>query len=270
MVSYLLEIVGNGIVENRELDSPEIWLETYLPEGKESDDLFTQIANHPICNQLPSYVNSVKNENWEAIWQKQHPPQSIANRVFIYRPWDYVEPSKNDVSLIIEPGMAFGTGRHETTQLCIQGLLDHVKPGMSVLDLGCGTGILAFVAAKLGASCVLAMDNDPDAVHLAIHNREVNRLADKVEIIHGSLASLTWSSRKFDIIVANIVSQVLIQLLEAKLVAHLRPNHKLLLCGILNSELNDFSNLLLSYGLKLINTKSSGEWSYIEAATADG
>lgn len=188
----------------------------------------------------------------------------------IYPPWDQFQPASNTISLIIEPSMAFGTGRHETTQLCIEGLLDHVKPGMSVLDLGCGTGILAFVAARLGASYVLAIDNDPDAVQLAINNREMNRLNYKVQIVYGSITSLYSTARKFDIIVANIVSHVLIQLLEEKLVFYLRSTGKILLSGILNSEQNDFTKLLASYGLKSIKTKSSGEWSYIEAATADG
>lgn len=215
-------------------------------------------------------VDTVKDEKWEEIWQRHHPPESIDNRVSIYRPWDHFQPSSNTISLIIEPSMAFGTGRHETTQLCIKGLLDHVKPGMNILDLGCGTGILAFVAARLGASYVLAIDNDLDAVQLAINNREANQLDDKVQIVYGSITSLYCTARKFDIIVANMVSHVLIQLLEEKMVFYLRSNGRILLSGILNSEQNDFTKLLTSYGLTSIKTKSNGEWSYIEATNADG
>ena len=265
-----METFRVGIVEKRESDSPEIWLETYLPQGKASEERISQIKNEPICFNLPLIVDIVINENWEEIWQRHHPPASIDRKVSIYRPWDHFQPTKNTISLIIEPSMAFGTGRHETTQLCIQGLLDHVKPGMSVLDLGCGTGILAFVAARLGASYVLAIDNDPDAVQLAIKNRGVNQLDDKVQIVFGSITSLYSTARKFDIIVANIAKHVLIQLLEERLIFYLRSNGKVLLSGILNSEQSDFTKLLTFYGLKSVKTNSRGEWSYIEATTVDG
>lgn len=265
-----METIGAGIVEKRESDSPEIWLETYLSLGQASEELVSQIKNEPICFNLPLIVDTVINENWEEIWQRHHPPTSIDDKVSIYRPWDDFQPTNNTISLIIEPSMAFGTGRHETTQHCIQGLLDHVKPGMSVLDLGCGTGILAFVAARLGASYVLAIDNDPDAIQLAINNRGVNQLDDKVHIVYGSITSLYSTARKFDIIVANIVKHVLIQLLEERMIFYLRPNGKLLLSGILDSEQSDFTKLLTSYGLKSVKTKSRGEWSYIEATTFNG
>ena len=234
-------------------------METYLPQGKASEELISQIKIEPICFNLPLIVDKVINEKWEEIWQRHHPPASIDNKVSIYRPWDHFQPTNNTISLIIEPSMAFGTGRHETTQLCIQGLLDHVKPGMSVLDLGCGTGILAFVAARLGAAYVLAIDNDPDAVQLAINNRGVNQLDDKVQIVYGSITSLYYTARKFDIIVANIVKNVLTQLLEESLIFFLRFTGKILLSGILTSEQKDFTRLLTSYGLKSIKTKYSGE-----------
>lgn len=213
-------------------------------------------------------VDTIADVPWTEIWQRIHPPSIIDDRVIIYRPWDQIQPSKSYISLIIEPNLAFGTGRHETTQLCIQGLLRFVKPGMNVLDVGTGSGILAFISARLGAAYTLALDSDPNAIQIAQENREVNQLIDQVHLVCGSLDTVKPHSSSFDCIVANINASVLSEMMKANLATHLRPGGRLLISGILSTEQEEMTDRLSERGFRPIFSANQGEWSYIEAISA--
>lgn len=269
LVDLLLTNVTSGIIERREQGSPDIWLEAYLPTDKNSCRVIEQFQKSPILDKHPFTVDTVFEMDWVEQWQKQHPSLLIADRVFVHRPWEESTPPPGAISLVIEPGMAFGTGRHETTQLCIRGLVDRVQPGMKVLDLGCGSGILAFVAAKLGAASVLALDNDPLATEFALKNRGMNHLDDKVQIACGSISSLRHSPRRFDLILVNIVTPMIRQLVSDDLKFYLRPGGRLLLSGILDSEMNGITEFLPQNGLRVIGQRRMGEWCYIEAVAQD-
>ena len=167
--------------------------------------------------------------------------------------------------------MAFGTGRHESTQLCIQQILQYALPGMTMLDLGCGSGILALVAAKLGAASVLALDNDPLAVRAARENAEINGESERVRVVEtDSLAALRHSARRFDLTVVNIRPAAILNYLREGLAHCLRPGGRAIMSGIMASEMAAVAAALPDAGFVLERDEAQGEWRCIVAKKTNG
>ena len=173
-------------------------------------------------------VDTVEEQNWVQLTQSQFDPIRVSDRLWIVPSW-HEAPDPSAVNLILDPGMAFGTGSHPTTRLCLEWLERNVEPGVSVLDYGCGSGILAIAAARLGAGRVAGVDIDPQAVEAANANAERNgvvaRFADSAEALAG----------EYDLVVANILSNPL-RVLAPAICAHVRPGGRLALSGILREQ----------------------------------
>ena len=174
----------------------------------------------------------VPDEKWGERWREFFQPLRVTDRIVVRPPWAEMDPGPGGFVIIIEPKMAFGTGRHESTRLALRALERVVRPDDRLLDLGAGSAILSIAAAKLGAT-VLAVDIDPVALENAHENLTANGVADRVEIRCGSLDAVHETD--FDAIVANIQSNVLIPLL-GDLRGRLRPGGHLILSGILDRE----------------------------------
>ncbi|MDP2646666.1 MAG: 50S ribosomal protein L11 methyltransferase [Desulfobacterales bacterium] len=158
-----------------------------------------------ICRQ-------VADEDWENSWKDYFWPEKIGARLVVKPTWRAYAPGKDDIVLEIDPGMAFGTGTHPTTRMCIRMLETYVAPGCSFLDLGTGSGILLIAAGKLGAGRALGVDQDEDAVKIARNNLLHNRLdPERFRVQQGNL--VRGLQERFDLIAANIVSQVIVDLL---------------------------------------------------------
>ena len=167
------------------------------------------------------------------------------------------------IPIRIDAGTAFGSGTHPTTQLCLQAIERHLVPGASLLDLGTGTGILSIAAAKLGAGPILALDNDPAAVHVALDNVALNRVADSVRVEQGSLAqALTgeFGFAKTPLVVANILAGVLIDFFEQGLTRVLTPGGWLILSGILLTQTPEIRARLQWHGLKQLAQEQMDDW----------
>ena len=181
---------------------------------------------------VPAYtVEAVAEQNWVQLTQSQFDPIRVSERLWIVPSW-HESPDPAAINLILDPGMAFGTGSHPTTRLCLEWLERHVTAGCSVLDYGCGSGILAIAAARLGAGPVAGVDIDPQAVEAARANAERNGVAalfaDSAEPVAG----------EYDVVVANILSNPL-RVLAPAICAHVRPGGRLALSGILREQVDE-------------------------------
>ncbi len=211
-----------------------------LDEDTDPDILLAACAPLAGLDSIPSHTREiVAEQNWVQLTQAQFDPIRVSERLWIVPSW-HEAPDPTAIVLVLDPGMAFGTGSHPTTRLCLEWLERTVTPGVSILDYGCGSGILAIAAAKLGASDVLGVDIDLQAVGAATDNakrNEVNaRFADSAKGIPG----------QFDIVVANILSNPLKALAPA-ICSHVRPGGQLALSGILAEQAEELIAIYAPY-----------------------
>jgi len=198
----------------------------------------------------------VAEHDWASAWKAYYQPIRIGRR-FVARPlWREVAAGPDDVILDLDPGMAFGTGLHPTTQLCLEALESVPVAGRRVLDLGTGSGILAIAAAKLGAAEVLALDVDPVAVEAARGNVAANGVGGAVSVELGTLP--LGAPRKLDLILANIIARVITDL-AGELAAALAPAGTLVASGIIVDRLAEVEAALRTAGFELRQTRR-GDW----------
>jgi ribosomal protein L11 methyltransferase len=175
----------------------------------------------------------VAEEDWAEAWKERLNVMHIGRHIVVRPSWrDYV-PTPGDVVIQLDPGMAFGTGLHPTTQMCLVALEKLIHPGAKVLDLGTGSGILAIAAAKLGAGRVLAVDNDPVAVKTARDNVVTNGMQGIVSVRGGSLTEVSGS---YDLVVVNILARVIVEMVQEGLATQMRPGGALIATGIIADQ----------------------------------
>lgn len=193
--------------------------------------------------------------NWNEIWEKSFDPVVIADRLLIRAPFHSVEKSYEH-EIVIEPKMAFGTGHHETTFMVLEAMLDMDFAGLDVLDYGCGTGILAVLAAQKGAKQIDAIDYDENAVRNAQEIIDSNK-APQVKVDCGD--KTYFDGRSYDILLANINKNVLKDSMQ-ELQAAAKPGAKLLMSGILASDREEMFKLTENYGFRLKSQQEKGQW----------
>ena len=210
----------------------------------------------------PSY-RQVEEEDWSETWKAHFRPIPVGRKLLIVPSW--LRPPLGDrLPLILDPGMAFGTGAHPSTRLCLLALEERLVPGDTVIDLGCGSGILAIAAARLGARHVVALDNDPQAVRVAEENVAANRVGQRVSVRLGSMEDVarkeTEPSREVEVVVANILAPILQEMLEIGLAGLVRRGGHLILSGILASQVESLLATASSQGMELVEEKAEEEW----------
>ncbi|PHO08353.1 ribosomal protein L11 methyltransferase [Thermoanaerobacterium thermosaccharolyticum] len=200
-------------------------------------------------------TSEVDDNDWANSWKKYYKPFKIGKRVVIKPSWEDYTPLENDIVVELDPGMAFGTGSHETTKMCIEFLEDNVKPNDVVFDVGCGTGILSIVSSKLGAKKVYAVDLDDVAIKVASLNVKLNNL-NNVEVLKSDL--LHELTGKADLIVANIIADIII---KATYDIHekLNENGIFISSGIIKDRKDDVLDAISKY-FDIIDIKEDGEW----------
>jgi ribosomal protein L11 methyltransferase len=207
----------------------------------------------------------VHEEDWADAWKENFPIQRIGEHIVIQPSWRSYDPRPGDVVLRMDPGMAFGTGLHPTTRLCLRGIeawsAQGFVDGARVLDVGTGSGILAVAAAALGASSVLAVDTDPLAVETCARNATINGRADVIETGTGSLP--LRETVQFDLALANLIASVLIELAEP-LAAVVRPGGRLLASGIFHDREREVSAALGEAGLRVVGRTVETDWVALE------
>ncbi len=247
-----------------ELDlSRAVTVSTWLPDDERAAEVRELIAQHLWhLGQMrfisPLRVTISDEEDWANAWKEHYHVLRVGRHVVIRPSWREYTPEPGDVSIELDPGMAFGTGLHPTTRLCLAALEDYVAPGMNVLDLGTGSGILAIATAKLGAASVLAIDNDPIAVKSVGENIALNgEITSQISIAEGTLEAAGGS--QFDLVVANIIAKVIIELAHG-LAAALQPSGTLIVSGIIAEKADSVALALAAAGLHNLERRTEGDW----------
>ena len=210
---------------------------------------------------------AVADEDWAETWKEFFHTEKIGARTVIKPTWEEYEAKAGEIVVELDPGAAFGTGQHATTSLCIRALEDLVRPGMTVFDVGTGSGVLAIVAAKLGAKRVEAVDFDPVAVRVARENVRQNGAEDIVRTERSDL--LKSVAGKADLIIANIIADIIIRLFD-QLDRHLAPGGILLASGIIDDRIDDVEQAAKEHGFTVLDMTCEKEWAaMIIRRTAD-
>ena len=278
----LAELGSEGVtLENRELDtfvppdpdelvSETLEVRAYFPQPEDSAVLLTAIHRRmlELAPAFPGWVPQaptftvVRNEDWAEGWKQHFPTTRIGRRLVVRPSWEEFTAQLDDVVIEIDPGMAFGTGTHGTTRLCLEAVaaaFESEMPPRRVLDVGTGSGILAIAAAAYGAEEILACDIDPEACAIAFENAILNRVDEKISFTIAPLEELEGS---FDLVLANILAEENVRLAEA-LVARLAPGGRLVLSGILIEKEEMVLNAFKACGLGAPEISHNEDWSCI-------
>jgi len=196
-------------------------------------------------------------EDWAHAWKEFFPVLRVSARLVICPTWRSYRPREVEAVIRLDPGMAFGTGQHPTTLMCLRALEELLRPGMDVLDLGTGSGILALAAAKLGAASVLALDIDPQAAVVARENVRLNGLEAVVQVGEGGLDETL--STAFDLAMANISAPVIVEM-ASTLAEVLRPGGVLIVAGFSVESAERVSSALARTGLMVERALADGDW----------
>ncbi len=254
------------------LDAPSLvraYLEAPLTASRKRA-LRRRLDALPLSEALPPLAYRVVREaDWAEEWKRFYGVLHAGERLVVKPSWEAYEAAPGEVVVELDPGTAFGTGQHETTRLCLAAIEAHARPGMRVLDLGAGSGILAVAAAKLGASEVVAVDIDADTVTVAEANAERNGVARHIRAAAGSLGDdWPWPDESpeaaFDLLVANISSTVLTRLVD-DCVRALRPGGVFIGSGFIEANAAQVLEALGGAGLEVSAVTEEAEWRCVVA-----
>lgn len=222
------------------------------------------IKNHPNLksDEHAITITRVDENDWAESWKQYYKPIRLGEKIVIKPSWEDYEEKSEDIIIELDPGMAFGTGTHETTIMCTETLEECVKPGDTVYDIGTGSGILSIVAAKLGAKKVIGVDLDPLCVKVANENIKINNVEDIVEIKNGDLLEVI--ENKADIIVSNIIAEVIAGMTN-DLKQYLNDNGTFIASGIILEKIELVEDSLIKNGFKIVEIKKTNVWACIVA-----
>lgn len=239
-----------------------VTVKTYLPldeEGRKTRRRIEEALWHlsQIYPLPPPEFRELTEDDWAHAWKKHYHVLHVGQRIVVKPPWQEHNRQPHEVVIELDPGMAFGTGLHPTTRMCLQALEEHLEPGAKVLDLGTGSGILAIAAAKLGAGSVLALDNDPLAVRAARASVQSNGVQDTVTVEHGSLDK---AAGEFDLVFVNILARVIIELTTQGLVDRVRPTGLMIAAGIIEEQEAEVMAALREHGVEIVERRQEKDW----------
>jgi ribosomal protein L11 methyltransferase len=202
-------------------------------------------------------LRRIQEDDWAQAWKAYFKPERIG-RVVIKPSWEEYNPVIEDVVVELDPGMAFGTGNHPTTRLCLELLQELVTEGMTILDLGTGSGVLAVAGAKLGAAKVTAIDIDPVAVRVARENCVINRVEAQVTVSEADLLH-GYDGESYDLVIANIVADIIVKLVP-DVPGVLKPDGIFLTSGIITERSAEVEAVLKANGFKVVKVVTRDQW----------
>lgn len=202
-------------------------------------------------------LRQLAEDDWAHSWKAYYKPEKIG-KVVVKPSWEAYKPEPGEVIVALDPGMAFGTGTHPTTRMCIRLLQEVITPSMTMLDVGTGSGILAITGARLGAAKVTALDIDPVAVAAARENVALNELTGMIQVLEGDLLT-EHASHSYDLVVANIIADIILKLIP-ELKKILKTNGLFVAAGIIENRLAEVEQNLSDHGLETIRIITNQEW----------
>ena len=270
--NFLLELGANGVLINDEYSqtptndaSSSVTLVTHFP----TDDLVgTRIAKiNTFLEELQAVgleikpaqieIKSIKDEKWAESWKAAFPPKQIGRRFIVSPRWNKITPSSEQIIIWLDPGMAFGTGYHPTTQLALCLLEEVISGGEEVADIGTGSGILAIAAAKLGANKIIATDIDKTVLPIAQGNTRINSVEGKIEVVRGN--AFESLSGRYDVIVVNILTKIILPIIP-DCPHYLNANGSLIFSGISEEEMPKIESAAKFNGFHIIKTLTKENW----------
>ena len=216
-----------------------------------------KLISNNLLRSFEIQENTFAEKNWNEEWEKSREVNKISNKIVIKPSFKDYKAKEDEIVIVIDPKMAFGTGEHQTTKICIKFLEKYLQPSFVILDAGSGTAILSIVSAKLGAKKVIAFDIDEWSLSNGIENIKLNQVDDIVEVRLCELKDI--QEKEFDIIVANIQRNILLELASG-FIKKLKQNGILILSGLLEADYEIIKNHYSSFGMKEIDFIQNDEW----------
>lgn len=245
----------------------------YIPENAQGAEMFTGLKQGlkelgDAFGSLALTVNNVCEEDWENNWKKFFKPFNVGEKLLIKPTWEDVENKEGRKILEIDPGSSFGTGTHETTKLCLENMESIVNDGDSVLDLGCGSGILSIGAYLLGANDLTMVDIDLNSVRVAKENLLQNEIPEEIftaycgNVISDMELKKTLCVKKYDLVVANIVADVL-KAMSPHFGDFVKDDGTLIISGIISERCQEVVDVVVEKGFYVVSEKEEGDWSCV-------
>lgn len=268
--SLVNEYIDAGLWDYTDLpraeDTETVTVRAYLPEDARLESSLLALAERIAALRHAGAAlgagtishSFVADEDWAETWKAYIHTEKIGERIVVRPTWEEYTPSADEIVIELDPGAAFGTGAHATTAMCLRWLEHLVSPGMRVYDVGCGSGILAVAAAKLGAGEVIAMDYDPVAVSVAEENIRQNNVHNVVAC-ESDLLSACEGAAPAELITANIIADVIVRLF-AQLDRHLAPGGTLLASGIIDDRIAGVEHAAAEHGFTVLDMTCEKEW----------
>jgi ribosomal protein L11 methyltransferase len=264
--SVLFDLGSTGIITLEE-SADSLKLGAYFDDRSDAEEIARNVqaefARAGLSSQLLGIsISSIPDQDWMQKWKEGFEPVNIGDRLVVAPSWKIPRETEGRAVIQMDPGMAFGTGTHETTRLCLEAIEAHWRGGR-MLDVGTGTGILAIAAAMLApGSRITAIDIDPQAADVARENVAINGVTDSISVLEGQPRD--FADGAFDAVVANLTAEVIIGL-AGDLVRCLAPSGTMILSGILTALRSDVERAALKAGLVIIERREAGEWSMLAA-----
>lgn len=216
-----------------------------------------KLKSEKLLNDYSIISESIPQKNWNELWKKGREVIRVSDKFVIKPTFKEYDAQPGEIVLTIDPKMSFGTGEHQSTKLIIKLLEKYVRPGICLLDVGSGTGILSVAAIKLGTAEAVAIDNDELCYENCIENCELNSVTGKVKIMKGEISDIKEDN--FDLIIANIQKDVLLDIAD-QIVKKLKPKGIAILSGLLIKDKKDIEERYAKTGFEILETKAMDEW----------
>ncbi len=264
------DFIDSNIIHLKE---NEIIIKAYFPESnvleKTIKSIQDEIKDNPTIEDKDTQITLtlLDDEDWAESWKEHYKPFKIGPNILIKPSWEDIDVEEGNIIIELDPGMAFGTGTHETTWLCTEAIEKYMEEGDTLYDIGCGSGILSIVAVKLGAEKVIGVDIDPVSIKTSKENIEINKVADKIDIRQGDLLEVI--DEKADIIVSNIIAEVIAGM-TPDLKDYLKNDGIFICSGIILEKIQLVEDALEENGFEIIDVVKKGEWALIVSKNKSG